>query len=202
MGRSGYKLVLMPPNRNPMAPKIWSAAAQLPLFLLVRTIGRRQDLCMASCASTSHRPRQAKPGLQRAIRGCRRRSAREGLARRSDFDKFDSARFQINIFRMCYTVALVFTFLQAAPGSNQESHLQYKVRSLPMQRAVRISVDTQVSSIFALAFFGLWLFLFIGSFVKDLKTSPVSAVFGVAVLIFFVSMACADCAKDCGIAVY
>jgi hypothetical protein len=89
---------------------------------------------------------------------------------------------------MCCTLALVFTSLQTISSPYKESQLLYKVRNLPAQRVVRVSVDDPIRSYLGLAFVGLWLFLFIGSFVKDVKTSPVLAVFWIAVLAFFVSM--------------
>jgi len=83
---------------------------------------------------------------------------------------------------------LVFTSLQTTSGPYKESQLLYKVQSLPAQRVARVSVDDPIRSFLGLAFVGLWLFLFIKSFVKDMKTNPVSVVFWMVVLVFFVSM--------------
>lgn len=82
---------------------------------------------------------------------------------------------------------LVFTSLQTTSSPYKESQLLYKVQSLPAQRVVRVSIDDPIRSFVGLAFVGLWLFLFIES-VKDMKTNPVSVVFWMVVLVFFVSM--------------
>jgi hypothetical protein len=58
---------------------------------------------------------------------------------------------------------------------------------LPAQRVARVSLVEPIRLFLGPALVGLWLFLFI-SFVKDVKISPVSAIFWVAVLLFIVSM--------------
>jgi hypothetical protein len=82
---------------------------------------------------------------------------------------------------------LVFTSLQTTSSPYKETQLLYKIQSLPAQRVARVSVDEPIRLFLGPAFVGLWLFLFIES-VKDMKTNPVSVVFWMVVLVFFVSM--------------
>jgi hypothetical protein len=82
----------------------------------------------------------------------------------------------------------MFTFFNTASTSRKESHLVYRVKSLPAHRVARISVEDQVESLLTFVFIALWMSMVAESILQDRKTSPLSAALWLAILIFFVSV--------------
>jgi hypothetical protein len=82
----------------------------------------------------------------------------------------------------------MFIIFNAAAASQKQSHLAYKVRSLPAHRAACISVDDQVKSLLTLVFMALGMFIVTEAILKDRKTSPLSAALWLGILMSFVSV--------------